>query len=164
MLLETARLEPFVTWAAPIAAAVLTCLGQALVAMGQRRINLRMDEEERKHTEARAKTEEKRRLEAEWRESIDTRLKEQDEKMDAVISAQCTQMRSDLVHRAHHYVGVAGCASMDEKQSFYAEWQEYTNLCAAHGIQNSFIDNIVKQVMALPDTPSGDVTPSYMQF
>ena len=151
MLLETARLEPFVTWAAPIAAALLTCLGQMLVAVGQRKLNLRMDEEERKHTEARAKTEEKRRLEAEWRESVDERLREQDDVIKTILSAQCTQMRSDAIHRAHRYIDDLGCASIEEKKSFYAEWEEYQAICNKYGIANSFVDNLVQQVMALPD-------------
>ena len=151
MLLETARLEPFVTWAAPIAAALLTCLGQALVAVGQRKLNLRMDEEERKHTEARAKTEEKRKLEAEWRESVDERLREQDDVIKTILSAQCTQMRSDAIHRAHRYIDDLGCASIEEKKSFYAEWEEYQAICNKYGITNSFVDNLVQQVMALPD-------------
>lgn len=151
MLLETAHLEPFVTWAAPIAAALLTCLGQALVAVGQRKLNLRMDEEERNRNDARAKTEEKRRLEAEWRESVDARLKEQDDVIKTILSAQCTQMRSDAIHRAHRYIDDLGCASIEEKKSFYAEWEEYQAICDKYGITNSFVDNLVQQVMALPD-------------
>lgn len=151
MLLETAHMEPFVTWAAPIAAAILTCFGQMLVAVGQRKLNLRMDEEERKHTEARAKTEEKRRLEAEWRESVDERLKEQDDVIKTILSAQCTQMRSDITHRIHRYVDDLGCASSEEKQSLYSEYEEYCEICRRYGITNHFVDQMMKQVMSLPD-------------
>lgn len=151
MLLETAHLEPFVTWAAPIAAALVTCLGQMLVAVGQRKLNLRMDEEERNRNEARVKTEEKRRLEAEWRESVDARLKEQDDVIKTILSAQCTQMRSDITHRIHRYVDDLGCASSEEKQSLYSEYEEYCEICRRYGITNHFVDQMMKQVMALPD-------------
>lgn len=154
MLLETARMEPLVTWAAPIAAAILTCFGQMLVAVGQRKLNLRMDEDERNRKEARAKTDEKRRLEAEWRESIDERLKGQDVKIDTVLTAQCTLMRTDLVHKAHRYIDDLGCAGVEEKQAFWAEYEEYQQICSANEIVNHFVDHLVRQVMDLPDRPN----------
>lgn len=46
---------------------LLLLIGQTLVALGQRKISQRMDE-------GQAKTDEKRKSEAEWRDSIDKRL------------------------------------------------------------------------------------------
>lgn len=154
MLLETAHLEPFVTWAAPIAAALLTCLGQMLVAVGQRRINLRMDEGERKRLEAQQRTEEKRKAEAEWRERVERKIDEQDSRIDTVLTAQCTLMRTDLVHKAHRYVDDLGCAGVEEKQAFWAEYEEYQQICSANEIVNHFVDHLVRQVMDLPDRPT----------
>lgn len=150
------KIQPLIAWLAPI-------LSTLIVTAATASINAKIAAGERKRDEAKAETEAERRERAEWRAKVEGRLEEQDGKIDAILSAQCTQMRSDLVHRAHHYIGVTGCATLDEKQSFYAEWQEYQGLCVAYGIQNSFIDNIVKQVMALPDTRDGDVTPAHIK-
>ena len=82
---------------------------------------------------------------------MEKRLDEQEETITAILSAQCTQMRSDAIHRAHRYIDDLGCASMEEKKSFYAEWEEYQTLCDKYGIENNFVNNLVQQVMALPD-------------
>lgn len=126
---------------------LLLLVGQTLVALGQRKISQRMDE---RHAE----TEAKRAAEAEWRDSVERRLSEQDGKIDAVLRGQTTQMRSDLVHRAHRYIDDLHAASTDEKQAFWAEYEDYAAICEANGITNSFIDNIAKQVMELPNRPS----------
>ena len=139
------------TWLAGIASAVIICLGQALIAVGQRRMNLRMDESERRRSEAREETEAKRRAEAEWRDEIEARLSAQDSKIDAVLKGQCTQMRSDLVHRSHRYIDDLGRASTEEKDAFYAEYRDSCDICEAYGIENSFIDELAKRVMALPN-------------
>lgn len=141
---EVLDLQPVVSWAAPIASTVLTTYVVALI-----------NRNERRRDADRAATAEKRREEAEWRSDIERRLEEQDGKIDAVLAAQCTQMRSDAIHRAHRYIDDLGCASMEEKQSFFAEWEEYQHLCETYGITNNFVDNLVQQVMALPDRPKG---------
>ena len=123
---------------------LLLLIGQTLVALGQRKLNQRMDE-------GQAKTDAKREAEAEWREHVVTRLDQQDERIDTVLTAQCSQMRSDLIHRAHRYTDDLGCAGTEEKQSFWTEYEDYMRICDANNIVNHFIDNLAKQVMALPN-------------
>lgn len=137
----------FLGWASPIASTVITT---ALAAQ----IKARQDAAERKRDEAQAETEAKRRAEAEWRERVDGRLDRQDEKIAAVLKGQTTQMRSDLVHRAHRYIDDLGCAGMEEKDAFWAEYEDYCEICRQHGIKNSFVDRLARQVMELPDRPS----------
>lgn len=123
---------------------LLLLIGQTLVALGQRKVSQRMDE-------GQAKTDAKRAAEAEWREHMVTRLDQQDERIDTILTAQCSQMRSDLIHRAHRYIDDLGCAGTEEKQSFWAEYEDYMRICDANSIVNHFIDNLAKQVMALPN-------------
>lgn len=123
---------------------LLLLIGQTLVALGQRKISQRMDE-------GQAKTDAKRAAEAEWRDGITARLDAQDERIDTILTAQTTQMRSDLIHRAHRYVDDLGCASTEEKQSFWAEYEDYIRICDANNVVNHFIDNLAEQVMALPN-------------
>ena len=130
---------------------LLLLVGQTLVALGQRRLNMRMDEGEAKRNQARADTDAKRAAEAEWRECVVKRLDKNDELMDTILTAQCSQMRSDLIHRAHRYIDDLGCAGTEEKQSFWAEYEDYMRICDASNIVNHFIDNLAKQVMALPN-------------
>ena len=54
---------------------LLLLIGQTIVALGQRKISQRMDE-------GQAKTDAKRKAEAEWRDSIDKRLNDIDGKLD----------------------------------------------------------------------------------
>lgn len=135
--------QPLVTWAAPIVAALATCAGQLA-------LNARFKMADEKRDSARAETQAKRDAEAAWRDSVEARLTEQDGKIDAVLRGQTTQMRSDLVHRAHRYIDDLHAASTDEKQAFWAEYEDYVAICEANGITNSFIDNIAQQVMELP--------------
>lgn len=149
-VLET-QLSGLLAWLSPIVAAILITAGQTLVALGQRRLNMRMDEGERKRDEARAETEAKHRAEAEWRDCIERQMAEQDKRIGTILAAQCTQMRSDLIHRSHRYLDDLGCASTDEKESFNAEYEDYTEICEANGIENHFVDNLARRVMALPE-------------
>lgn len=139
--------SPIITWAAPIASTVIVT---ALTAQ----IKARQDAAEQKREEAQAETEAKRKAEAEWRERVDGRLDRQDDKIAAVLKGQTTQMRSDLVHRAHRYIDDLGCAGMEEKDAFWAEYEDYCEICKQHGIKNSFVDRLARQVMELPDRPS----------
>lgn len=136
---------------------LLLLIGQTLVALGQRKLNMRMDEGETKRNQARADTNAKREAEAKWREDMErkmdefeAKLAEMNDKTDATLRGQLTQMRSDTVHKAHRYLDDLGCASTDEKQAFDAEYQEYARLCDAYGIENEFVENLHRQVMALP--------------
>lgn len=130
---------------------LLLLIGQTLVALGQRKLNQRMDEGEAKRNQAKADTDAKRAAEAKWRDGITARLDAQDERIDTILTAQTTQMRSDLIHRAHRYVDDLGCASTEEKQSFWAEYEDYIRICDANNVVNHFIDNLAEQVMALPN-------------
>lgn len=133
---------------------LLLLIGQALVALGQRKLNMRMNEGERVRNDARAETEAKRAAEAEWRDGVEQRLAEQDEKIDAVLRGQTTQMRSDLVHKAHRYIDDMGCAGVEEKKAWWAEYEDYCAICEAHSIKNSFVDQLAQLVMTLPDRPN----------
>jgi hypothetical protein len=123
---------------------LLLLIGQTLVALGQRKINQRMDE-------GQAKTDEKRRAEAEWREGIDKRLDSIEEKQNRSISAQAAQTRSDIVHKCHRYLDDLGKASTEEKQALHDEHVQYSQFCDDLGIDNNFIDNLVARVMELPE-------------
>lgn len=104
---------------------LLLLVGQTLVALGQRKLNQRMDEGEARRNQAKADTDAKRAAEAEWRNCVVARLDQQDERIDTILTAQCSQMRSDLIHRAHRYIDDLGCAGTEEKQSFWAEYEDY---------------------------------------
>lgn len=140
-----------------VAFPLLLLIGQTVVALGQRRLNMRMDEGERKRNDARAETEAKRKAEAEWRADMERRMEqfeqgldEMKKQIDATLRGQLTQMRSDTVHKAHRYLDDLGCASTEEKNAFDAEYQEYARLCDANGIENDFVATLHDQVMALP--------------
>lgn len=85
-----------------------------------------------------------------WRAEIEARLDGQDDKIASILKGQCTQMRSDLIHRAHRYIDDLGCASTDEKNAFDEEYKDYCELCEAYGIKNNFVDHLAQQVMELP--------------
>lgn len=110
-----------------------------------------------KRDRAKADTDAKRAKEAEWRESMERRmdsferlLEAQDDKIDSVLKSQLTQTRSDIVHKSHRYLDDLGCASIDEKSAYDAQYREYTAMCEAYGIENEFVTHLHEQVMALP--------------
>ena len=131
-------------WLAPIAAGLLTLAGQLW-------LNQRFKRADEKRDQARADTDAKRAAEAEWRECVERRLDRQDEKIDSVLKGQCTQMRSDIVHKAHRYLDDLGMASTDEKQAFWVEYEDYQLICEQYGIENHFVDELAKRVMELPE-------------
>lgn len=111
-----------------------------------------------KRDKAKADTDAKRKAEAEWREQMEKRmdsferlLEAQDGKIDSVLKSQLTNTRSDIVHKAHRYLDDLGCASTDEKNSFDAQYKEYSGLCEAYGIENDFVRLLYERVMALPE-------------
>ena len=128
-------IQPLVSWVAPIASTALTTYVVALINRNEKR-----REDDTRNREA-------------WREGVNKRLDEQDAKIDAVLKGQTTQMRSDLIHRAHRYVDDLGCASVDEKKAFWDEYEDYCAICEAYEIKNNFVDLLAKQVMELPDRP-----------
>ena len=130
---------------------LLLLVGQTLVALGQRRLNMRMDEGEAKRNQAKADTDAKRAAEAKWRDCVVARLDQQDERIDTILTAQCSQMRSDIVHKCHRYLDDLGKASTEEKDALKAEHDEYSAVCKANGIVNNFVDRMVQRVMDLPE-------------
>lgn len=139
-------MKSFVQWAAPI-------LSTLIITYLTARINQRIADGERKRDAARAETEAERRERAEWRGRVENRLDGQDEKIMSVLKAQVTQMRSDVIHRTHRYLDDLGMASVEEKDAFWAEYEEYCELCEQYGIDNDFVDELAQRVMALPERP-----------
>lgn len=130
---------------------LLLLIGQTLVALGQRKISQRMDE-------GQAKTDAKRKTEAEWRDSVDQRLSELakgisdvDDKTNRSIAVQAAQIRSDIIHKCHRYLDDLGMASTEEKQALSDEHKQYAEFCADLDVENNFIDALVKRVMHLPE-------------
>ena len=137
-------MDAFVGWLAPIVATLVTLAGQLW-------LNGKFKRADEKRDQARAETEAKRAAEAAWRDSVDKRMDEHDDKIMSMLKSQVTQMRSDLLHRAHRYIDDLGCASIEEKDAFWAEYVEYCELCEQYGIENSFVDELVQRVMSLPE-------------
>ena len=165
-------MDALVSWLAPILSTLIICAGQLA-------LNTRFKRADEKRDQARAETKAKRDAEAEWRDCVERQISEQgealkrvaedrvdwyawreeivglidaqDEKIDSVLESQCTQMRSDLIHRAHRYIDDLHAASTEEKQAFYAEYENYLKICEANEIVNHFIDELAKQVMDLPN-------------
>lgn len=144
-------LMPIIGWLAPI-------LSTIIITAATASINAHIKRHEQIAEERNARTEQKRREEAEWRERLERRMEEielkmeeQDKRIESVLKGQCTQMRSDVVHRAHRYLDDLGKASTEEKAAFWAEYEEYCDLCDQYGIENNFVDELAQRVMALPE-------------
>lgn len=131
-------------WCGPILAALLTCAGQLW-------LNQKFKRADEKRDAAQAQTDAKRKAEAEWRDHIIERLDTQDDRIDTILTAQCSQMRSDIVHKCHRYLDDLGKASTEEKDALKAEHEEYSAVCKANGIVNNFVDMMVERVMQLPE-------------
>jgi len=128
---------PVITWAAPIASTLIITWLSAV-------INRRMDESKRD-----AKREEEERKA--WRSGVDQKLAEQDGKIDTLLNLSCSQSRSDVVHKCHRYLDDLGCASSEEKQALWAQHEDYKRICNANGIENHFVEQLVRRVMELPE-------------
>lgn len=89
-----------------------------------------------------------------WRDRIESEFAEQNQRTKVILELQCSQMRSDLIHRAHRYIDDLGCASTEEKNVFWAQYEDYQRLCKANDIENHFIDQLANRVMQLPDRGS----------
>ncbi len=135
---------PIIQWLAPIASALVICAGQLA-------ISARFKRSEERHEQERQATAEKRAAEAKWREEMERRIAELEAAIDAVLKGQTTQMRSDLLHKAHRYVDDLGCASTEEKDAFWAEYEDYMSICDANNIANHFIEQLAQRVMGLPN-------------
>lgn len=144
-------MEDLIRWFAPIASTLIVCAGQLA-------LNERFKRADEKRDAEKAETDAKRKVEAEWRESIDKRLNEQAETIIAILDNQCSQTRSDIVHKYHRYVDDLGCASIEEKDALRAEHKQYSAICEKYGIENDLIDDLVQQVMDLPTRKPIDTT------
>lgn len=104
-----------------------------------------------KRDAARVETQAKREAEAKWRDCVVSRLDDQDERIGTILQAQCSQIRSDIIHKCHRYLDDLGRASTEEKEALKAEHNEYSKVCEANGIVNNFVDIMVQRVMELPE-------------
>lgn len=165
-------ITPIIGWLAPIISTIIITAATASINSHMKRHDQLA---EARHLE----TEEKRKADAEWRDTVDRLLSEQsaalkhvaedridwyswraeivklmdtqDERIMSVLKGQCTQMRSDVVHRAHRYLDDLGMASTEEKAAFWEEYQEYCLLCEQYGIKNDFVKELAQRVMQLPE-------------
>lgn len=165
-------MEAMLAWLSPILSAVIVAAATASINSSVKRHDQLADE---RHAE----TEAKRKAEAEWRSSVDALLSEQakaiksvaderadwfewrneivtnmdrqDRKIMSMLKSQVTQMRSDVIHRTHRYLDDLGCASTEEKAAFWAEYEEYCDLCEQYGIDNELVDELAQRVMHLPE-------------
>lgn len=131
------EVQRVLAWAAPIASTLIITWLTALI---NRWVSESKEDREREEAERKA-----------WRSGVDQKLADQDGTIRAVLEAQCTQMRSDITHKIHRYMDDLRCASTEEKQSLWAEYEVYSNICTEYGIENHFVEQLVKQVMDLPD-------------
>ena len=137
-------LESVATWLAPILSTIIVTAATASINAQVKRHELIAEE---RHSE----TEAKRKAEKEWQQSVIGRLDEQDRRIDTVLSLQCSQTRSDILHKCHRYLDDIGKASTEEKEALKAEHKDYADICKANGIENQFIDLLVQRVMELPE-------------
>lgn len=168
----TVTIGGIISWLAPI-------LSTIIITAATASINAQAKKHERVAEERHQETEKKRKAEAEWRGEVDKLMQEQgdalksvandredwyawradmiaqmqtqDNRIDTILQAQCTQMRSDIIHKCHRYLDDLGRASTEEKEALNAEHQEYAAMCEANDIVNSFVDKLVERVMQLPE-------------
>lgn len=122
-----------------------------LTLAGQLWLNQRFKLADEKRDAAKADAEKERQERVEWRRKVEDKLDAQDKLIDTILTAQCSQMRSDILHKAHRYIDDLGCASTEEKEALWAEWEDYSAICDANNITNHFIDKLANQVMSLPN-------------
>jgi len=137
-------MDRLIGWLAPI-------LSTIIITAATASINAHIKRRDKVADERHAETEAKRKAEAEWRDKVVRRLDKQDETINTILTAQCSQMRSDIVHKCHRYLDDLGRASIEEKNALKAEHDEYSAVCEANGIVNSFVDMMVQRVMDLPE-------------
>lgn len=136
--------EKFLAWFAPVLSTIIITIVSASINAQVKHHEL-IAEERHKETEA------KRKAEAEWQASVIGRLDEQDRRLDTVLSLQCSQTRSDILHKCHRYLDDIGKASTEEKEALKSEHNDYAKICEANDIENKFIDLLVQRVMDLPE-------------
>ena len=122
-----------------------------LLLAGQLWLNAQFKAADEKRDMVREEAEERLRETLRWRSNMEKLVSDQDKRVGIILSAQCTQMRSDIIHKAHRYIDDLGCAGIEEKKSFYAEYEEYQRICEENDIVNHFVDRLAESVMKLPD-------------
>ena len=137
-------MEGIIAWLAPI-------LSTIIVTAATASINAKIASGERKRDEARAETDAKRKAEAKWRDDVDKRLSDMEDKLGRSITQQTVQIRSDIIHKCHRYLDDLGRASSEEKETLADAYEQYCKFCEDLEIENDFIDMMVSRVMALPE-------------
>jgi len=137
-------MEGIIAWLAPI-------LSTIIVTAATASINAKIASGERKRDEARAETQAKRDAEAKWRDDVDKRLSDMEDKLGRSITQQTVQIRSDIIHKCHRYLDDLGRASSEEKETLSDAYEQYCKFCEDLEIENDFIDMMVSRVMALPE-------------
>ena len=122
-----------------------------MLLAGQRWLNGKFDSAARKEQEKAENQKIRHEEEREWRESVSDRLDDLEGKTTLLLSANVANTRADLIHKGHRYIDDLGKASTEEKESFHKQYEDYCTFCEAAGIENEFIEDLVKQVMALPN-------------
>lgn len=137
-------METLIGWLAPILSTLIVCAGQLA-------LNARFKAADEKRDQARAETQAKRDAEAEWREGVDKRLSDMEDKLGRSITQQTVQIRSDIIHKCHRYLDDLGRASSEEKKTLSDAYKQYCKFCEDLEIENDFIYMMVSRVMALPE-------------
>lgn len=159
-------LAPIIGWLAPI-------LSTIIITAATASINAHMKRHDELADARHAETEEKRKADAEWRETVDKllmeqaealkhvaedradwyawraamveRLDAQDKKLDALTDATQTTMRTTLLHYIEKYL-TRGWITPEERASLNDMHSKYAALNA-----NGFIDGYMNRIAKLPD-------------
>ena len=159
-------LGPIIGWLAPI-------LSTIIITAATASINAPIKRHDQLAEERNAKTEEKRKADAEWRESVDKLLEEQsealravtqdfddwhewraamvecmgeqDKKLDALTDGVQTTMRTDLIHLYEKFT-TRGWITPEERAAWHDMHTKYSALNA-----NGLIDSYSAKLDELPD-------------
>lgn len=135
---------------------VLVAVIPAVMIYGvQRWMDRQFKEWDKRREEADDAKQRRHAEEKEWRDNITKRITDNTEKVGLVLALTIENTRADLIHKAHRYLDDLGKASTEEKESFYKQYTDYVAICKAADIENEFIDDLVKQVMNLPNRQEG---------
>lgn len=128
----------------------VTTISSVVVVVVTAIINQRMKERDRKADERHEEAEAERNRRDVWREGMSARVGKLEATLDVLLRLYLSQMRSDITHKCHRYIDDLHAASTEEKDSLWAEYEDYRAVCDAHGIDNHYIDKLVEQTMELP--------------
>lgn len=137
-------MQSFVAFMSPILSTLIITFGTLTI---NRWFKVFADRQDRRDAE----TDAKRKAEAEWRESIERKLDDIENKVNHNSRVQSAQLRSDIVHKCHRYLDDLGKAGTEEKEALHDEHEQYAQFCDDLDMPNNFIDNLVERVMALPE-------------